>query len=547
MPVTLHAAVPINIASIYNGPLPHRLAQCTPDTKAAIEAVARDLAGMGFGIRLSDLFRSHDQQAQSHADFVEGRKKAFSPPPGGSLHEAGRAMDIDLSSIGVPLPKFWEIAKAHGFTPIIDVPDPHRSESWHFDCRGSHHAVYEYVQSGKAGTMLAPYTQMAESAISAIGVKLDVIPAQDVAFLQAGADPPGIRSGPDRWRAGQSNDQGDAGRWSRSGRPADVDERSLASEISRGVRGVGPRCAWNLWRLFLTLQLEHKPGPRESPVAHDGIRGDFQYGGSLLHAEAAEEPKLDHLSLARIHHRERIQRVVERDQFASAPGRDVRNFVQIDARLISTPFRPGARPRCIQQNVPHDARRYGEEVGPVLPVHIRHIDQAYIGFVHQGCSLHGAARALILHEMAGNAPQFAINPRRELVQGGRFAIRPGAEKFRGFRCLGVSHQDLGSPYYSPPVRIPPEKDRPCSSFCLPLAPLGRPQREGTMTIIRMALMAWMAGTVAHAAQPQTKITVYMRDQASIKPWVGADAKALAGQMFAWIGISVAMGDRQTRR
>jgi hypothetical protein len=178
--------VPINIASIYQGPLPHRLAQCTPDTKAAIEGVAHDLAGLGFGIRLSDLFRSHDMQAQSHSDFVEGRKKAFSPPPGGSLHEAGRAMDIDLGSIGVTLPKFWEIAKAHGFSPIIDTPDPHRSESWHFDCRGSHQAVYEYVQAGKAGLSIAPYTQMALSAILAIGVKVDVIPVQDVAFLQAG-------------------------------------------------------------------------------------------------------------------------------------------------------------------------------------------------------------------------------------------------------------------------------------------------------------------------------------------------------------------------
>ena len=46
--------------------------------------------------------------------------------------------------------------------------------------------MYEYVQAGKAGTMLAPYTQMAQSAILAIGVKLDVVPAQNVAFLQAG-------------------------------------------------------------------------------------------------------------------------------------------------------------------------------------------------------------------------------------------------------------------------------------------------------------------------------------------------------------------------
>lgn len=186
MPVTYSPLVPINIASIYNGPLPHRMAQCTPDTKAAIEAVARDLAGLGFGIRLSDLFRSKEMQEQSHADFVEGRKKAFSPAPGGSLHEAGRAMDIDLGSIGVPLDKFWEIAKGHGFSPIIDTPDPHRSESWHFDCQGSHRAVYEYVQSGKAGTMLAPYTQMAQSAILSIGVVLDAVPAQDVAYLQAG-------------------------------------------------------------------------------------------------------------------------------------------------------------------------------------------------------------------------------------------------------------------------------------------------------------------------------------------------------------------------
>src|SRR5260370_10229906 len=95
-------------------------------------------------------------------------------------------MDIDLSSIGVVLPQFWDIAKAYGFSPIIDAPDPHRSESWHFDCRGSHGAVYDYVQAGKAGTMLAPYTQMAQSSILAIGLKLHAVPTQNVAFLQAG-------------------------------------------------------------------------------------------------------------------------------------------------------------------------------------------------------------------------------------------------------------------------------------------------------------------------------------------------------------------------
>jgi hypothetical protein len=186
MPITHTPLIPIEIASIYHGPLPAHLALCTPDTKAAILAVANDLTALGFGLRLSDLFRSHDAQQQAHLDFVQGRKKAFSPPAGGSMHEAGRAMDIDLSSIGVPLARFWEIAAARGFSPIIDKPDTSRSESWHFDCRGSHDAVYRYATSGKAGAIAAPYTQMAQSGILAIGVVVDAVPSQDVAYVQAG-------------------------------------------------------------------------------------------------------------------------------------------------------------------------------------------------------------------------------------------------------------------------------------------------------------------------------------------------------------------------
>jgi hypothetical protein len=186
LPITYSPLIPIDIASIYHGPLPKRLALCTPDTKAAILAVAGDLTALGFGLRLSDLFRSHDAQQQAHLDYVQGRKQAFSPPAGGSMHEAGRAMDIDLSSIGVPLAKFWEIAAARGFTPIIDKPEPGRSEAWHFDCRGSHDAVYRYAVSGRAGAVAAPYTQMAQSGILALGVVLDAVPAQDVAYLQAG-------------------------------------------------------------------------------------------------------------------------------------------------------------------------------------------------------------------------------------------------------------------------------------------------------------------------------------------------------------------------
>jgi Zn-dependent protease with chaperone function len=61
-----------------------------------------------------------------------------------------------------------------------------------------------------------------------------------------------------------------------------------------------------------------------------------------------------------------------------------------------------------------------------------------------------------------------------------------------------------------------------------------------MTVIT-ALMAGMAPTAAHAGQPQQKVTVYLRDRANLPNEVGSPAKALAGQMFAKIGISLDWG------
>lgn len=186
MPTVLTPLIPISVASIYNhAALPTRMAKCTPDTARAIQGVVDDLQQLGHALRLSDLFRSYEMQRQANLDYVEKRKTSFSPPAGGSMHEAGRAMDIDLTSMGVPLSRFWEIAKGRGFLPIVDAPIAGRSESWHFDCRGSHEAVYRYVQSGKAGASIPPYTQMARSGILSIGVHVDQVPDQAIALVQS--------------------------------------------------------------------------------------------------------------------------------------------------------------------------------------------------------------------------------------------------------------------------------------------------------------------------------------------------------------------------
>jgi len=153
--------------------LPKRMAKCTPDMHNAIVGVASALRASAGDLILSDMFRSYDMQLQAHLDFKTGKKKAFSPPPGSSMHEAGRAFDLDLSALGRSLDDFWKLAAAHGLSPIITRSDPKLSEAWHFDCRASHVAVYDYYKAGKGKNFESPYAAMAASAIVAIGVHVD--------------------------------------------------------------------------------------------------------------------------------------------------------------------------------------------------------------------------------------------------------------------------------------------------------------------------------------------------------------------------------------
>lgn len=167
-------------------PLPPRMAKCASDTYNAIFNIATDLALEGGKLILSDLFRTYDMQAQSHQDYISGRKKAFSPAPGGSFHEAGRGFDIDLSVLKIPLADFWIIASKYGVKPVISQPKSNHLEAWHFDCLGSHQMVYQYY-SKKKGSNFKPYTAAAASAILSIGVHVDAFGEnQKQAALQSG-------------------------------------------------------------------------------------------------------------------------------------------------------------------------------------------------------------------------------------------------------------------------------------------------------------------------------------------------------------------------
>jgi hypothetical protein len=199
--------VSIVFPSIYKAsgefvPVPKRMASCTPDTKAALLGLKEDVAAAGGTLRLSDLFRSRDMQLQANLDFVSGKKAAFSPPPGGSMHEAGRAFDIDLGSLGpVTLARFWELARAHGVVPIIGEPRTTISEAWHFECRGSTDLVRAHYAAGK-GTNMKPARAMAAAGIAAVGIELDGFQGRNreirlqSGLIRLGADPGNIDGSP---------------------------------------------------------------------------------------------------------------------------------------------------------------------------------------------------------------------------------------------------------------------------------------------------------------------------------------------------------------
>ena len=175
MPTPIH---PVHILSIYKVggqqvPLPTRMALATPDMKAALFHIGEEVGRRQGRFVLSDLYRSYDMQLQAHLDFKSGKKSAFSPAPGGSMHEAGRAFDVDLKALKMPLADFWALCKPLGVVPIIEAPNAGASESWHFECRGSHQRVYDYYRERLGKNFRSPAAAMAASAIVSTGVRVD--------------------------------------------------------------------------------------------------------------------------------------------------------------------------------------------------------------------------------------------------------------------------------------------------------------------------------------------------------------------------------------
>lgn len=139
-------------------------AKCTADMKASLLELDLAVAQQNGSLHITDLFRDWKVQDELRKKYESNpKKRPFAARPGGSFHQAGRAVDIAIQMLNfkdVPkdkwLQKLWDLAKPLGFKPIIRIPDMNASEAWHFDRPG---------KAWDAAYKALPYDRVAKCAI----------------------------------------------------------------------------------------------------------------------------------------------------------------------------------------------------------------------------------------------------------------------------------------------------------------------------------------------------------------------------------------------
>jgi len=178
----LIGVVRLRVPGIYSPrtgiPLPKRKAKLVRPAAVALQNVYRDIVGEGGHLYISDMFRSAVEQQRAHADYLAGRKTAYSPPPCFSVHEAARAIDIDAFNTGIGHRRVREILNHHGWINIVEtLTGP---ECWHYEFRQNKWQDY-YENHGYAAMAHA----MKEEIGNRAGLRWGAARKQEVTWLQS--------------------------------------------------------------------------------------------------------------------------------------------------------------------------------------------------------------------------------------------------------------------------------------------------------------------------------------------------------------------------
>ncbi len=79
-------------------------------------------------------------------------------------------------------------------------------------------------------------------------------------------------------------------------------------------------------------------------------------------------------------------------------------------------------------------------MGAILPLDLSQIDEAKVGFVHQGGGLQGVACLFPMHVLVSSTAQLGVDKGQDSIQCRLFAAAPGAKQERDFLRGGPGHE-----------------------------------------------------------------------------------------------------------
>src|SRR5256885_540956 len=118
------------------------------------------------------------------------------------------------------------------------------------------------------------------------------------------------------------------------------------------------------------VEFPQQPAARHAPVAGDGVNRDVEDLRGFFDAEAAEEPQLDHLDLARIERPQLVERRVERQEVDWRAIVDGNPRRQRHMRRAGAALRRPVLAREIDERVAHRAARDRETAAAMLHVYV---------------------------------------------------------------------------------------------------------------------------------------------------------------------------------
>jgi hypothetical protein len=159
---------------------------------------------------------------------------------------------------------------------------------------------------------------------------------------------------------------------------------------------------------------------------------------------------------------EALERILERDQIDLGRLGGELDETQRHALATARALGGAAVAGVVHEDAAHHVRGDADELRAVPPIDATLVDEPEVGFVHERCGLERVTAALFAEEVGGEAAQFAVNQRHQLLERVLIAVFPVDQKlryaFRRLHMFGISARVYNKCFepvreYGPNIRV----------------------------------------------------------------------------------------------